>query len=88
MPKYRGEPIDVSGTTYDILVMPRKDKDVEYFLAFLENDDDRLVFLFWLENNDLRPAHDNFDGINHISQSDLQTASDEAIRYIKAGWNP
>mgnify|MGYP003575100143 CR=1 FL=1 len=86
MIEYKGAPLH--NTIYNILVMPRQDKGLEYFLVFLENDNDRHVFMYWLENGDLRPAHDNFDGIHHISKDDLQAASDEAIKYIKAGWLP
>jgi hypothetical protein len=82
--------INVNGYSFEVLVMPREFNGVNYFLVFLEDDDDnRLVFFYWLKENDLFLDGDVFKDIAYvISESDILAISDAVVAYVKANWSP
>lgn len=82
--------INVNGYSFEALVMPREINGINYFLVFLEDDDDnRLVFFYWLKENDLFLDGDVVKDIAFvISESDILEISEAVIAYVKANWSP
>lgn len=89
MERYRGESLQIDGVEYFILIRPRRtENNSEYYIAFLENEEDYLFFLYWLKENDLVPAHDNLEQASHLSMQHKTNISDAAVRYVKKNWSP
>jgi hypothetical protein len=82
--------INVNGYSFEALVMPREFNGENYFLVFLEDDDDnRLVFFYRLKENDLFLDGDVFKDIAYIiSETEMRNISDAVIAYVKANWSP
>lgn len=80
--------IEIDGTCYSILVMPRiEDDNSKSFSVIVENQDNRIVFVYWLEDMELKPVPQNRERTN-ISNELFDALNYEAIRYVKANWSP